>query len=231
MGKIDKYGDIESPYTGCNNITKIWNFKNVSLYLVYRDSNARISNRKINLNSFTGYYLDGFCHLRNAERSFCIDRVISIADGKTGEIINDPCEYLKGIYEKSEIYVLDTIYNKYFEVLRIIIHTIRIDGNKSQIEKKKLHNLIMSLNDLNIQLDDKSIDDFVNDEMWEFKSMHAFRLGVGRAIKMENLPFNFINKIEVILETGKKINSSTFNTLEYIKKRKNKYNLQTYKKE
>lgn len=59
---------INDPYQG--------NFRVVSFS--YADSDGVLTHRKVSVHSVNSIYLDGFCFLRNAERTFRLDRIIGL---------------------------------------------------------------------------------------------------------------------------------------------------------
>jgi len=64
------------------------------LLLEYRDADGNFSKRKISDIDFDGTYLKVYCHKRHDERTFRLDRVESLADTVTGEVIADVELYL-----------------------------------------------------------------------------------------------------------------------------------------
>jgi hypothetical protein len=77
---------------------------NCDVLLRYKDSAGHATERLITIKSVDGHYtragephvdvLHAYCHLRNMPRSFVWDRVITMADASTGEIIDSPAEWL-----------------------------------------------------------------------------------------------------------------------------------------
>jgi len=68
------------------------------LLLEYKDAEGNVSRRKISNIRFDGMYIKAYCHKRNEHRTFRIDRMISLADVVTGEIIIDPELYVHKYY-------------------------------------------------------------------------------------------------------------------------------------
>ena len=64
----------------------------------YIRSDGEISEREIDVYSVNrtrngNLTLIAYCHLRGEQRTFRVDRILSLASGRTGELINDPEEF------------------------------------------------------------------------------------------------------------------------------------------
>ncbi|OWJ92716.1 hypothetical protein B6S59_19310 [Pseudomonas sp. A46] len=67
-------------------IRKGWNIGKIEF--AYADAKGDISYRRVTVHSVTATYIKGECHVRKAERTFRIDRIIGdITDCETGEIL------------------------------------------------------------------------------------------------------------------------------------------------
>ncbi len=68
------------------------------LHLTYADAKGAPSQRVITAQRAAmrqgELYLGGFCHLRGADRMFRADRILTLANGRTGEIIADPLAFI-----------------------------------------------------------------------------------------------------------------------------------------
>lgn len=62
-----------------------------STFMVYEDSAGNRSERRVTCRSISGdgrpVYLMGYCHERQAPRSFRIDRIVELIDYRTGEVV------------------------------------------------------------------------------------------------------------------------------------------------
>lgn len=71
------------------------------LHLHYRDSAGDISERTVLVREVFRregvIYLGGHCHLREMTRVFRSDRIELLANGRTGEVIEDAADFLEGI--------------------------------------------------------------------------------------------------------------------------------------
>ena len=70
----------------------------VRLALIYKDSSGAHTRRVVQVKTVTFrddvHYLFGWCELRNAMRSFRIDRIVEIVDMRTGEVADEAQAYL-----------------------------------------------------------------------------------------------------------------------------------------
>jgi hypothetical protein len=73
---------------------------NVPIEIDYQDADGHRSRRKVAVHYVTGWvregpmYFSGWCHLRQAPRSFAFDRIHEIVDLRTGEVVTDPVTWL-----------------------------------------------------------------------------------------------------------------------------------------
>lgn len=76
-----------------------WNLLDETNFIMdYMRSDGEVSEREIDVYSVNrtrngDLTLIAYCHLRNEQRTFRVDRILSLASGSTGEIINDPEEF------------------------------------------------------------------------------------------------------------------------------------------
>lgn len=80
-------------------LVDVGDLRGARLGLVYRDGLGGVSRRIVSVASVSQssrdtFYLDGHCELRNAHRTFRIDRILEIVDFRTGEVIDDPERFL-----------------------------------------------------------------------------------------------------------------------------------------
>ncbi len=70
-------------------------------HLTYRAASDELTERTVLITRVTRrsgvLYLGGHCHLRDAPRSFRADRIETLANGRTGEIVPDPQGFLAGL--------------------------------------------------------------------------------------------------------------------------------------
>ena len=62
--------------------------------LIYRDADGHVSRRVVQISSVNADELSGHCELRDAYRTFFIDRIEALVDTRTGEMFEDSDELL-----------------------------------------------------------------------------------------------------------------------------------------
>ena len=62
--------------------------------LIYKDADGHVSRRVVQISSVNADELSGHCELRDAYRTFFIDRIEALVDTRTGEIFEDSDELL-----------------------------------------------------------------------------------------------------------------------------------------
>lgn len=80
--------------------------------------------------------LIGFCHLRQAIRSFRLDRIHRAVDVETGEIIDDICAYAARKYAESPTASLDALFANTSDALRALFYIGKADGRFTAKEKQ-----------------------------------------------------------------------------------------------
>jgi hypothetical protein len=72
-----------------------------SFWIAYRDGSAAPTQRRIEVEGFSDFdgriYLEAWCHLRRAMRSFRADRVAEMTSVQTGEVISDVQAYVPAL--------------------------------------------------------------------------------------------------------------------------------------
>lgn len=98
----------------------------------YRDGNGASTVRVVDIRAFepcgTGGLVIGRCHLRNATRTFRFDRMSRVIDEGTGEVIPDLQKLLNAEWEASPEPVLDGLYERYGDMLKLLLFTAKADG-------------------------------------------------------------------------------------------------------
>lgn len=71
-----------------------------TLEIAYQDAEGNLTTRIVDFKEIDHGYLAGFCHLKNAKRTFRLDRIVKFTDTETGEVINDIKKYVSDILDK-----------------------------------------------------------------------------------------------------------------------------------
>lgn len=81
-------------------------FPNAQYVMEYGDIDGVVSMRGVDIKAAEFYYdqlyLRAFCHLRNAERTFRADRILSIASSSDGMAIEDPSAFFRSMVPASK---------------------------------------------------------------------------------------------------------------------------------
>ena len=100
--------------------------------IVYRDGEGELSERVVDVQAFESSgaagLVIGHCHMRNARRTFRFDRMVRVVDEDTGEVIPDLQAALNAEWEASPEPVLDALYAKHRDVLRMLLYAAKADG-------------------------------------------------------------------------------------------------------
>ena len=119
--------------------------------LVYKDFKGNETRRVIDLQGFMWeekLYIVAYCHLRNAQRQFVPDRIVSLYDFEGNEIQN-PKDYFIELYKQTPKYKTESILKEKAEQLALLVFLARADGtmrkNEREIILKYLDSQIPSL--------------------------------------------------------------------------------------
>lgn len=100
--------------------------------IVYRDGDGNLSERVVDVKAFEPRGADGMligrCHLRNASRTFRFDRMVRVVDEDTGEIIQDLQAALNAEWEASPEPVMDALFSKHNDLLKMVLFAAKADG-------------------------------------------------------------------------------------------------------
>lgn len=114
-----------------------------SCYIEYADADGNVSSRQITLRRIDGpagspQQIGAHCHVREAYRTFRIDRIQTMIDGATGEVL-DPVAHCialqRGGVLKSEDRALG-------HIMTIMTFMARCDGDFSALEQEALDDII-----------------------------------------------------------------------------------------
>ena len=221
---IDQIKDAIGEYedNSNNNYCKTIPLDGYKVHLYYKDSKGDVSNRYVDIKEFDGVYISGYCNLRKQYRTFKVDRIKELFDGETGESIDmkNLENYFEKIYKESTLYELNEIFNKYYELLRVMMYLVKADGRYTAKEKVVVRNTLRSLTNSENDLSDEKLDKLMK---WvEVPSLHSFKIAVGKVIKNIELPdYDLEDIANSIFSTKKKLHDNEEYALEYISKKIN----------
>jgi hypothetical protein len=203
-----------------------WDTKNpvalrVALRIKYRNQNNETTHRVVSVRQFdranrTGLII-GHCHLRDATRTFRMDRILECVDMETGEVVDDVYAYLTEKYQTSPEYNRDQLSTEQYDVLRIIFYVGKADGQLRAAERVIIRDTCRA-----IAGDDRITDDMI-DEMFSgmgTPSPQSFKLAVGR---LQNRPHNekmrIIDASESIIATQKEAHPVEAEAIGYLRRK------------
>lgn len=119
--------------------------------LIYKDAAGNETRRVIDLQGFMweeNFYIVAYCHLRNAQRQFSLDRIVSLYDSGGNEIQN-PKDYFLALYKQTPKYKTENALKEKAEQLSLLVFLARADGtmrkNEREIILKYLDSQIQNL--------------------------------------------------------------------------------------
>ncbi len=119
--------------------------------LVYEDAHGSVSERKVRVVAVTkkndDHYMQAFCEMRKAVRSFRLDRILEAVDLSTGELIELPQEFFASVvglvrpeYEQTDQTIDDGLAGKLIDTfgdeLRILCPVAHADGHFRKPERE-----------------------------------------------------------------------------------------------
>lgn len=156
-----------------------------TLALHYRDAKGAVSERVVvvrecDTTNPAGYLL-GVCQLRNAFRTFRINRIEKAVDVDTGEIIRDIPAYAQQKYQNSPAATIEKLLNESMDVLRCLFYIAKSDGRFTAKEKMLFLDYCHHASG-NTDLTVKDIESICRD--MPMASMQAYRLICGRLTQL-----------------------------------------------
>ena len=119
--------------------------------LIYKDAIGNVTRRVIDLQGFMweeNFYIIAYCHLRNAQRQFSLDRIVSLYDA-SGNKIQNPKDYFLALYKQTPKYKTENALKEKTEQLSLLVFLARTDGamrkNEREIILKYLDSQIQCL--------------------------------------------------------------------------------------
>ena len=106
--------------------------------LIYKDAIGNVTRRVIDLQGFMwegNFYIVAYCHLRNAQRQFSLDRIVSLYDS-SGNKIQNPKEYFLALYKQTPKYKTENALKEKAEQLSLLVFLARADGTMRKNERE-----------------------------------------------------------------------------------------------
>lgn len=188
------------------------------LTIVYEDSKGGVSQRGVSVTEFNPEYITGFCHLRQRERTFAVDRIISCVDTITGEVADNPHAYLVSVYSKSSHRSVDLLYENHHSALQALIYVAAADGQIREAERKVLAAACKVITG-DVRITDDQVR-YLVDAVGR-PSFHAFKVAIGRVQKRgnEQMMKRLLIACRTIVDTQKTVTATEQEALDYMAKR------------
>ncbi len=204
------FWDVDSP----RNIS-------ANLRIEYKDGAGSTTQRDIRLMKYGpwegGAILWAYCHLRQANRTFRTDRLISCTDLDTGEIIGNFEAWLDERYQASPDRAIEKVIEQAWDALRVLYYVSKADGRLTQKERAIVRQAVRSLNN-HPEIDDKRIDDMF--DTIDNPTITAFKQAFGRLINQNiDLARRVIAWSEAMVATEKTIAAAEQEAIDYLKSR------------
>jgi hypothetical protein len=192
---------------------------NAVVLIDYTDANGLGTQRTVTVRQFDRDYLGGMfighCHLRNATRTFRVDRVKSCVDSETGEIVSDVRAYLTQRYENSPESSARKLLETDYDTLRVLLYVGRADGQLRQAERQLYLDVCQAIaTDSRLTLD--MIDRLV--ENIDDLSVNAFKQAVTRLSKQSSETQSLVLRAaEQMIATQKTIHAVEQEAIDYMR--------------
>jgi len=192
-----------------------------NLCIEYRDGAGSFTKRNIRLMKYGawdgGAILWAYCHLRNANRTFRTDRIISCVDLDTGEVIDNLETWLDSKYQDSPDRAIEKIIETAWDAIRVLFYVSKADGRLTQKERSILIDAIRSMND-HPAIDNKRIDDLI--QSLDVPSVTAFKQAFGRLITLNRpLAEKTVTWADAMIATEKTVAAAEQEAIDYLRSR------------
>ena len=195
--------------------------QHANLRIEYKDGKGARTERNITVMKYGawegGAILWAFCQLRDANRTFRTDRVLSCVDLDTGEVIGDLAAWLDKRYEASPDRALEKLIDTAWNAIRVLYFICHADGRLTQKERAVVRDAVRSLND-HPEIDDKRIDDLF--DSIDSPTLAGFKMAFGRLINTNlELAGKVVAWSENIIDTEQTVSAAEQEALEYLRNR------------
>jgi hypothetical protein len=191
------------------------------LRLHYVDADGNYTERTVDVRHFGaaqgGNLIIGHCLLRDATRTFRVDRVQRCADAATGEVITDIHGYLRRIYEGSPLSAHDKLLVEEFDTLRVLLYVGKADAQLRAPEKAIIRDACRALA-TDSKLTDEAIDELLRS--LDVPTSHAFKLAVNRLkAKPKEMQWAILDASKAIVATQKTVHHAEAEALDFMHKK------------
>jgi hypothetical protein len=123
---------------------------NILAQIRYSDAKDQISERRITIRKIqksyydTDYFINAFCHERQAERTFKLSRMSSLVDIETGEKISDINKFFSDRFIDSPIGLISKCIQEYEAEIMTLVFIARADGYLRKKERDLINDFLSS---------------------------------------------------------------------------------------
>lgn len=192
-----------------------------SLKFSYRDASGSSTERLVDIKECDttnpAGYMIGFCRLRNAIRTFRMDRASRAIDIDTGGLIPSLTEFAAKKYNESPISSIDNLFNNSSDSLRALFYIGKADGRFTQKEKQIFLAYCQKASG-DERIDMEQIENAC--KYLAAPTKQAFKLICGRLAKLDEAErIAVLNATAAMIATEKTISGEEVEALGYMKKR------------
>ncbi|SFC84719.1 hypothetical protein SAMN05216577_111106 [Pseudomonas citronellolis] len=189
-----------------------------TLRFTYTDSYGNVSGRIVDVELVEDGMITGKCRMKNARRTFRIDRITNCWDDSTNRHVPDVLQHLRDAYAKSTAPVLDKLYAEHLDELKVLLYVGKADG---QLRAPELRVITAACK---VITKDTRLTDEDTRELLEsipVPTLQGFKVAVGKIAKENDSAA--IRRITIatrtIVDTQQNISPGEQEALNYIAKR------------
>lgn len=192
------------------------------LRLRYTDGSGQRTERVVDVHRLGPYgpgrdLIIGYCHMRNATRTFRTDRIAQAVDIATGEIIADPSAWLRARYAASPVAATKRLLEEEFDAICVLYYVGKADGQLRRAEREIIVATCQALGD-DAQLTPDTLDDMIS--TLDLPNANAFRGAVRRlAARDASLRAIVMHACEKIVATQKTVHPLEKDALDFMRAR------------
>tara|TARA_R110002094_G_scaffold54390_8_gene65623 strand:+ start:2576 stop:3367 length:792 start_codon:yes stop_codon:yes gene_type:complete len=192
-----------------------------NLEIGYCDAVGNETVRKIHVRQFDPGHRKGMllahCYLRDASRSFRVDRIRACVDTDTGEVVADILQHLKIRHAVDPERIIEVLSRDYRDLVRVLGYMGMADGDFSEVERTMVAEYIRKL-----ARDERVTPDVVATAATRIgtTSLQGFKIAVGKVVKSGGVsPILLAGVCREIAEADGIIKPEEQEALDYIDRR------------
>lgn len=192
-----------------------------NLEIAYRDAVGNETVREIHVRQFDPRFAKGMllahCHLRDASRSFRVDRIKACVDTDTGEVVDDVLRHLATRHELDPERIIEVLARDYRDIVRVLGYMGMADGDFSEVERTVVADYIRRLS-----RDERVTPDVVAIAAARIgkTTLRGFKAAVGRVINSGGVkPIILAGCCREIAEADGEISPGEQEALDYMERR------------